>query len=291
MDIAKYKYLTIEECNGVTILNKYHDHGGRIYIPKEINRIRAEAFPLSLSSNDIYYEGTLEDWMNITFDTFLSNPLEYCENLHLKDDSGEYYLLTVLVVPKSITKIKEYAFTGCSSIEKIILHGGVDCVEHYAFNDCRNLKSIVIYGNDTTDGKCADIVDNSIVLGGGCFAGHTAPTSLHLYKTLSTRYSSPFSHRTLEGNVFKIFLYRNSYIVANGFFDNLLSVFTTNQIEIYALEGLCEFDMSSITNDISRVSKIFYSGTPEEWSRLTKLQNLPVIFNCTKEAIDVYNNI
>lgn len=55
---------------------------------------------------------------------------------------------TMLILPKSTTKVKAQAFRGISA-ESIRIPEGCVAIEPYAFADCQALTSVVILGNDT----------------------------------------------------------------------------------------------------------------------------------------------
>ncbi|MBQ3323706.1 MAG: leucine-rich repeat domain-containing protein [Muribaculaceae bacterium] len=48
------------------------------------------------------------------------------------------------IIPRSVSKITNYAFKGCKGLETITIHDGVEYIGEYAFFDCTDLKSIVI---------------------------------------------------------------------------------------------------------------------------------------------------
>lgn len=82
---------------------------------------------------------SLESWCKIDFEGSGANPLSSAENLYL---NGE--LVTDLVIPKSITEIKESTFTHCKSLTSVTIDSTLTCIEEYAFNECSNLTSVNI---------------------------------------------------------------------------------------------------------------------------------------------------
>lgn len=61
-------------------------------------------------------------------------------------DEGAFYNsdITSVVIPNSVTRIKENAFDGCSSLTSIIIPNSVTEIEEYAFWGCNRLTSIII---------------------------------------------------------------------------------------------------------------------------------------------------
>ena len=92
----------------------------------------------------------LSAWCNINFGDGISNPLSHEAKLYLNDK-----LLTELIIPEDVTKIKDIAFRGCSSIEKVIISDNVTSIGSNAFYDCDALTSIVIPDNITSIGYAA----------------------------------------------------------------------------------------------------------------------------------------
>ena len=139
----------------------------------------------------------LSAWFKIYFRNAAASPLCYGAKLYLNDQ-----LLTELTIPENITEIKDYAFYGCSSIEKVIISdnvtsigknvfsccdalssvtigNGVTSISEAVFQGCRALTSIVIPDNVTSIGKNAFqncdaltsiiIPDNVTSIGSGAF--------------------------------------------------------------------------------------------------------------------------
>ena len=65
------------------------------------------------------------------------SPLSYGANLYVDD-----VLLTDVIVPDSITEIREFAFYGCESITSIRIPGSVTKIGQYAFTYCSNLEEV-----------------------------------------------------------------------------------------------------------------------------------------------------
>ena len=120
-----------------------------IVIPENVTSIGEYAFQScdALTSVTIF---DLSAWCKIDFNGFFSSPLLYGAKLYLNDQ-----LLTELTIPEDITKIKGYAFLGCSSIKKVNISDNVTSIGNYAFYDCDALTSIIIPNNVTSIGNYA----------------------------------------------------------------------------------------------------------------------------------------
>ena len=115
-----------------------------IVIPESVTSIGSGAFYNCSSLEDVYYKGTIEDWCNISFDYYDSNPMYYTDNFYMLDENNEWYLPTEIEIPSTLTSIGNYAFYGCSSLTSIVIPEGVISIGESAFSYCSSLTSIVI---------------------------------------------------------------------------------------------------------------------------------------------------
>lgn len=83
----------------------------------------------------------LTAWCNIEFDGNESNPLHTAKNLYL---NGE--LITELVIPDDVVRIKDCTFCGCN-ITSLEIHNRVSEIGNNAFNSCSALTSVTIPNN------------------------------------------------------------------------------------------------------------------------------------------------
>ncbi len=124
-----------------------------VTIPKSIETISMKAFSFNYAYDGGYAESLeglyiedLEAFCKINFEI---NPLIYANNLYL---NGE--LVTDLIIPESITEIKNNAFTG-ASIKSVTIHDSVNSIGDRAFNNCLSLNavnganSVEFFGNNT----------------------------------------------------------------------------------------------------------------------------------------------
>ena len=176
----KYRLLTqLKLPNTLTSIGKYQFSGFSlkiIEIPKSIKDIGEDAFSYFSDLESVFYDGTIEDWCSISFNSYDSNPMTFASKLYVLDNSGDieyngnkYKLLTELNIPSTITSIgtnqfsgfglKDIeisasiksvgvgSFSGCSNLEYAVIPNSVMWIEDYAFSGCSNLKSIVIAEN------------------------------------------------------------------------------------------------------------------------------------------------
>lgn len=107
----------------------------RLDLPQSITNLGGDIFSKYFESMEIYYAGTIQDWLNIQIEDICFNGIcEFYINGQCLD--GE------LVIPQGITNISAYAFAG-TKITSVILPEGLVEIDNYAFLLCNNLESIV----------------------------------------------------------------------------------------------------------------------------------------------------
>ena len=132
---------------------------------------------------DVYYTGTIEEWLNIEFEEMDSNPFYYGGNLYVNNE-----LLTELTIPNGVKNIKNYAFYGCTSLGSVTIPDGVTSIGEGAFWECTGLTSVTI-GNDVTSigdyafdscsGLTSVVIPNSVTsIGIYAFEGCSSLTSI-----------------------------------------------------------------------------------------------------------------
>lgn len=128
--VTKIGDSAFEDCTG--LLN--------ITLPSTLKTVEADAFNAYIRNliTNIYITD-LEAWCNIDFGDAQSNPLYIADNLYL---NGK--LITDLVIPDTVTRIKANQFIDAFCLKSVILHDKVETIEDNAFNECLNLKYIVI---------------------------------------------------------------------------------------------------------------------------------------------------
>ena len=96
--------------------------------------------------------------------------------------------LTSVMIPNSVTRIREYAFARCTSLTSITIPDSVTIIGEYAFGDCTGLTSITIPNGvkcisvmaflDCTGLTSITIPDSVTIIGYRAFTGCTGLTSI-----------------------------------------------------------------------------------------------------------------
>ncbi len=109
-----------------------------VSIPKSVEYIGTNAFRMCFKLTDVYYEGTIYDWMNIQLSNELSNPLNNECNFYINNTE----LVQELNID-NITEINANSFYGCTSLNKVIIGKNINRIATYAFYNCNNLEEVV----------------------------------------------------------------------------------------------------------------------------------------------------
>lgn len=109
-----------------------------ITIPSGILNIGNNAFNDCMSLNNVYYNGTLESWCQIIFESSTSNPIYSANNLYINNT-----IIGDIVIPNSIKKINNYTFIHCHNLTSVTIHNLVESIGRDSFYWCSNLSNII----------------------------------------------------------------------------------------------------------------------------------------------------
>ena len=186
---------------------------GTIKLPQTLASIGANAFLSCPSIAETYYEGSVDTWNLISFDSLCSNPNFSNKGGHWFRDVSFYVqdeMITSLAFSPDTTIINEFAFSYLNQLTSIDL-SNIQEIKGYAFAGCKSLtnitfpESVTAVGNYAFSG-CKKVTDisfsNKITeIGAGAFNGCKALTSVTLPNQLSVIYESTFKDCTALGSV------------------------------------------------------------------------------------------
>jgi len=128
--------------NGITAVKPYAFHRYKylesLTLADSVKSVGAFAFAECTNLKTVHISD-LENWCGYDFPNVYDNPLYYASELYL---DGK--LLEELVIPETVTSIKNAQFCGLDCLKSVTLHDGVKTVENYAFDECENLRYAVI---------------------------------------------------------------------------------------------------------------------------------------------------
>ena len=110
-----------------------------VIVGNGVREIESNAFLSCNNLTSVNYIGDISQWCQITFGNSDSNPISFSHNLYVNDN-----LLSELVIPETITEIKNYAFYGASNLTSVSIPHSVSSIRNYAFCGCYSLASIIL---------------------------------------------------------------------------------------------------------------------------------------------------
>ncbi len=129
-------YYAVGSCPGIT----------SITLPKSIVKYGESVFNNCTNLSNIYYEGTIADWVKIEFVGSYSNPMYEADHFYLTSDKDNE--ITSLDL-SGITEISNYAFYGFNNLTKVIAGNTLKTISAYAFAWCSNLAEVNLEGVET----------------------------------------------------------------------------------------------------------------------------------------------
>ena len=111
-----------------------------ILLPGSVRSIGKHAFANCSGMESVYYTGDIASWCNISFADEFSSPMVYASSLYLDNQ----LLSGSLIIPDSVTEIKDYAFAYCDSLTSVTIPDSVTSIGSYAFAYCDKLTSVTI---------------------------------------------------------------------------------------------------------------------------------------------------
>lgn len=108
----------------------------KVTLSTNVTSIGDGAFSGCINLTDVYYQGTLDQWLKISFDGEWARYTNI--NLYIEDE-----LIEELTINKNI---KDYAFNSVASLKKVTLGEDVTSIGYYAFSNCQNLTDIYYQG-------------------------------------------------------------------------------------------------------------------------------------------------
>lgn len=133
--VGNYQFVGFNGLTSITLDENIQSFGKGVFIDSSIS--------------SLYYNGTLEDWCGITFESLTSNPMIVSNNIYFFDEDGtvthdenKYSVIETLTLPENLVTVNAYAFAGCKSIKTLILNENLKTISDSAFYSCTSLEKV-----------------------------------------------------------------------------------------------------------------------------------------------------
>ncbi len=130
-NVSKIDSYAFNNCLGISTIT----------IPSTVTYIDDHAFNYCNNVTDVYYQGSIADWCQKLNIDFSGNGV-LNEKLRINGEP-----IVDLVIPDSVTQIRDYAFSGVSSIKTITIPSTVTYIDDHAFNYCNNVTDVYYQGS------------------------------------------------------------------------------------------------------------------------------------------------
>lgn len=217
-NVSSYAFYNCESIESVKLANSVNAVGAyafyncsslrSIEISSKVTQIDNYAFSYCNSLESVEYKGTIDQWVEISFENSFANPICHAQELYVKDK------LVTDVTLTTATKIMPYAFSNYSLLESVKIPSSITSVSSNAFENCNNLQyklkdGLLYLGND--DNKyvalikpsdknitAAEVVDNCKIIASEAFLGCSSLTSIVISNNLSSIGSRAFAGCEIE---------------------------------------------------------------------------------------------
>ncbi len=228
--------------------------------------VEENAFYKCSSLTNVYYEGTIESWCNISFEVSGSNPMWFAEHFYMKNKEGNWYEVTEIEIPNTITQIGDDQFSGFENVTSITIPEGVTSIGSSAFYGCSSLTSINIPEGVTSIGSstfygCSSLTSINIPksvtsIGDSAFYGCSSLTSINIPEGVTSIGSSAFYNCS---NLTSITIPSGVTSIGNNAFNGC-----TNLKTVYNLSDLELTIGSTDYGYVAYYAEVIYTTLPEE---------------------------
>ena len=132
--VKSIKAYAFEKCTNLT----------NVTLSKNVNSIGYAAFSNCENLNCINYDGTIENWMNISFDNYSSYPNYYCKKILFNGKP-----MTKVVLSGNITEVKDYTFCNFTDLKQVVISKSTVRIGRNAFDNCDMLNDVYYVGTES----------------------------------------------------------------------------------------------------------------------------------------------
>lgn len=114
-----------------------------LYFGKNIKKIVGSFSNAQLLKN-VYFDGTVNEFVNIEFEDYDANPLYYAKNFYVKNND-KYEKVEEITIPETVTRIKERQYACFRDLTKVYMSKNTS-IAYDAFYGCDKLSSVYFNG-------------------------------------------------------------------------------------------------------------------------------------------------
>ena len=273
-----------------------------ITIPDSVTSIGECAFEDCISLADVYYTGDIESWCGIEFIDTGSTPMLYAKKFYINNT-----LVKEIVIPDTVTEIKDYAFFCFEGITSVTIGNSATSIGDYAFYGCTDLTSVTIVNSVTRIGICAFcyctsltsvIIGNSVTyIDHYAFSGCTSLEDVYYTGDIESWcgiefgncYANPMYYAKnfyINNTLVKEIVIPDTITVIKPYtfysFEGITSVTIVNSVEIigvYAFYNCTSLESATIPDSVeiigdgafgscTNLTSVCFEGTESQWNEI-----------------------
>ncbi len=175
----------------------------KLTLPNTLRHINGDDIATAFqnaSINDVYFNGTINDWLSISMARMGCNPTHIANNLYINNISVKEIKSIDI---ENLTAINSYSLYNFTGLEEVSIPATIESIGEGAFYNCLSLKAVNIPSSVKTVAKsafmnCEALVDVNIASGvesleNFAFMGASALKNVELPETISTIGNRVFS--------------------------------------------------------------------------------------------------
>ncbi len=237
---SKYKGLEVSKIGSFAFADLEINN---LYVSKTVKELQEFAFENSVVKN-VYYDGSLEEWCSIIFSNKHSSPLNLRGSFHLLNENSEWYEITEVVIPSTMSTVNAYAFQGFDKLISVEIPASIIHIGASAFEQCLKLEK-VYYGGTVESWLNFDLGDS-----------YSNPMlyAKQIYMMNENSEWDVVKEIVIPDGTLEIPQYR---------FNNFSSV-----VDVTLPESLQRIN-SAVFNMCTSIENVYYKGSYEQWFSIT----------------------
>ena len=229
-----------------------------ITIPSSVTRIGRNAFYLCISLEATNYEGSIAQWCDIEFQLPNSNPALFSEKLYINNQ-----LVTNLVIPSGVTRIKNYAFYKYKSLKSVTIPSSVMSVGKEVFYQCDGIKATYYEGSiaQWCNIEFKTLWSNPV----------NYSNNLYINDQLVTKLVIPNGVKSIKDCAFTDCSSLESITIPHGVTDiGVRAFWYCRYLESVIIPNSIRKIGFAAFSDCKSLQKIYFNGTKQQWKKIEK---------------------